>query len=838
MLTGTTLTFNATLAEQRRSEAEFNGVTQSPTRKALGTDISDATGQRNPFERAKVHIAYGYGLSGAGVKIGVVDTGYNLVGGQPAHVEEDGAGKIVVLASSNAFTSDAHGTHVASLAAGERDGTVMHGVAYNATLYLGMAQTSPVGIKGVFDEYLAQGVKVSSNSYGLDVQGNAASPWKPVKTSETGGFEVTAKNFLAYRDGAGLSNAAATANVLGGTAAEWTAAVASWRAFQNAGGVILFANSNYGANEIANGNPGLDEVDYAAAFPLAFTELKGGWITVTNATSKGLAIQSLGAETVAKSTKVEGNIYLMSAQCGLAASFCLSMDGFDVWSGSNKGTTSYESQGGTSQATPQTAGMIALLREAFPTASAADLAARLLYTADNGFFTGANRTVSNLSTASYTNGNGTITHQVSDIWGHGFPDMEKALKPVGATTTATARGRSVSLASLAQSVTLSRAFGGDSALSRATVLYNDQLNGVFGTSLGTMMADAPVTAIADAAVDQVRMDSTATAALGSVRLSFGQMIAPESPTRPSRVQSAIAISGKLGDRMGFAAGFGGRGVDTALGLRDDARAPSGISLADRALRVPLLTMNDTRQAYAVGGFRSGGLRLNGGAYSADDRDVRRVGRMPGDRGRSGGYLVDAGIDRIGGVLDLGLTIGTMDERGSFLGAFTPGESTGTRADSRFARVAIRAQLSPKVSVRGSWTGATTQARLSPDAVLGDLSLRSNAFAADVRFDEIVGRDSRLTLGVAQPLRIGGGSATMTLPTAVLISGPGNYSYLFDSSGYDLSPSGREIDVTAEFAKKLTGRLRFNISAMAISQPGHDADAGVGYAGLAGFRFGF
>jgi hypothetical protein len=212
--------------------------------------------------------------------------------------------------------------------------------------------------------------------------------------------------------------------------------------------------------------------------------------------------------------------------------------------------------------------------------------------------------------------------------------------------------------------------------------------------------------------------------------------------------------------------------------------------------------------------------------------------MPGDSGTAGGYLVDAGIERIGGLLDIGLTVGTMDERGSFLGAFTPGESAGTRADSRFARVAMRAQLSPTISLRGSWTGATTRAQLSPDAVLGDLSLRSNAFAADVRFDDIAGQDSRLTLGVAQPLRVGGGSATMTLPSAVLISGPGRYSYLFDNRGYDLSPSGRQIDLTAEFARKLTNGLRFNVSAMAISQPGHDADAGVGYAGLAGFKLGF
>ncbi len=52
-----------------------------------------------------------------------------------------------------------------------------------------------------------------------------------------------------------------------------TEAVASGKAFQDKGSVILFTSSDYGANEIADGGPGLDTVDYAAAFPLALTEL-------------------------------------------------------------------------------------------------------------------------------------------------------------------------------------------------------------------------------------------------------------------------------------------------------------------------------------------------------------------------------------------------------------------------------------------------------------------------------------------------------------------------------------------------------------------------------------
>ncbi len=774
------------------------------------------------------------------MRLGIVDTGYNLVGGLPAHNELNDAGKVTFLASSNEWISDAHGTHVAALAVGDRDGSGTHGIAYNARVFLGQTLTSPVGLKAIFDEFTANGVTISSNSYGLNVQGNAMSEWRPVLTSESGGFEVTARNFLAYRDAAGLTSAQATANVLGGTAAEWTATVASWRAFQNQGGVILFANSNYGANEIANGAPGLDEVDYAAAFPLAFPELQNGWIVVTNATSRGLATQSLGADAVAKGTKAENGIYLFSAQCGLAAAFCLSMDGVETWSGSNGGVTTFEAQSGTSQATPQTAGMLALLREAFPAASGADLAARLLYTADNSFFANGNATVSNLSTASYSNANGTITHRVSDIWGHGFPNLEAALRAVGATTTVSASGRRVALDSLAQNITLAGAFGRGSAASTATFLYNDQLNGVFGSSLASALAQAPVNTIADAAADQVRGETTTVAQTGNgIRMSFGQMVTPESAARPARLQTTGSIEAKIGSNFGFAAGYGGRGVDAVLGLRGEVPAPSGVSLTDRASRVALLALNDTRQVWAVGGLNTGKLRISGGAYGSDDRATRRQDRLPGERARTGGYVVDAGLDDLGGVVDIGMTFGTLKEDGSFLGSITPGRVGASSADTRFGRVAVRARVSPKVSLRASWTGATTDVRLAGEAVLGDVSqLRSNAFAADVRLDNVIARDSRFTLGVAQPLRVGGGTASVTLPSQVLIAGPGRYSYLYSANSYALAPSGREIDLTAEYSQKMTERLRFNISAMAMTQPGHDAAAGVGYAGLAGLKFNF
>ena len=73
-------------------------------------------------------------VAGSGVKIGIIDTGV-----QTTHVEIAGnytsSGSYdYVNGDSNPSDDNFHGTHVASIAAGVKDNSGMHGVAYNATI--------------------------------------------------------------------------------------------------------------------------------------------------------------------------------------------------------------------------------------------------------------------------------------------------------------------------------------------------------------------------------------------------------------------------------------------------------------------------------------------------------------------------------------------------------------------------------------------------------------------------------------------------------------------------------------------------------------------------------
>ncbi|TDP48315.1 S8 family serine peptidase [Zavarzinia compransoris] len=832
---------------------EFSGVTLSTERQALKGKTDDATGAKNPFERAKVHIAYGYGLSGAGVRVGVVDAGFNLVDNKPAHQDFDndpqnadsnGSGKFVVLTSTAALASDSHGIHVSGLLTGERDGKVMHGVAYGAQLYLGMSPSTPTEVTSLFKEYTDSGVKVSSNSYGFPLQGDGSAAWKPVQVPGSGSspsYEVTAKNVLDYMSANSLTATQALSNMHGGTAEEWQAALDQIVAYQNAGGIVLWANSNYGTNAIDNKEAsapesGLDDVDSFAALPLIAPQVQGAWITVTNGTSIGLATQVNGEVYVANSTAKENGIYLFSARCGIAKDFCLTMDGVAMWSGSNKGIDTYESQSGTSQATPQTAGMIALLREAFPTASAKDLTARLLFTADNGFFvnnTGSK--ISTITTASYTNANGTITHQVSDYWGHGFPDLEKALQPVGTTTTVTAAGEQVAVAAASRSMVLGGALGSNSGLSRSYFLYNDQLNGVFSASASSLAQTGTASDGVGAIVSETSLTQgglTLVSAGGSV-LSFAQGAALD-----GTAQRVMAFKTTVGEETSALFGYG-FSIDQGLGF--DARGGefAATGFGAQMMAVPVLNFDRERQGWVAGAWATADFRATVGAFGTTDAVRTDLGTDTDlYQSDSRGVVADLVFNDIG-PFDLNVTFGVVSEERSFLGTAFRSDVSALDAESRFSRIALRANVSEKIALTGSYTWVDTSVKDDGSALIGGFDrLRSDAFAFNVEFDDAVGRDSRLTLGIAQPLAVVSGRASLNLPDQVLINEPGDYTYGFSNRQVDLGVQDRQLDFVVDMERQVTSRFSFGIGGKLSQNPGHDPDAALGYSTVGRLKWKF
>ena len=304
-----------------------------------------------------------YGYSGAGIKVGVVDSGIDA-----SHQEFDG--KTIYgtdfASSASGFSEDenGHGTHVASIIAGERDTTGMRGMAYDAILYSYKVDndgdsgleglSSDSAIANIYNKHTTDSIKVSNNSWG-------------------GSTAVTAVSEATMR--ATRSNT-----------------ITAVRAFQNSGGVIIFAS----------GNDARSEPDSYGAMPYRIAETANEWLVVTSIDSAGLEAY-------------------YANRCGVAASFCVTAVGgstataaggvYAAKTGTNDSTTNnYIRYQGTSMAAPHVSGLVAALMEKFPSLTAAQIVTRVKSGASYNGLTGrGGETTANSTTA-----------QLQAIFGHGL----------------------------------------------------------------------------------------------------------------------------------------------------------------------------------------------------------------------------------------------------------------------------------------------------------------------------------------------------------------------------------------------------------------------------------
>lgn len=277
------------------------------------------------YDRVNLAHAYARGYTGAGQLIAILDDGFQL-----DHPEI--AGRVATtFPGANDMPIEEHGTHVAGIAAGTRDGTGMHGAAFGARLALYGFDYSPLMAIDRFNRASSEGAVVINNSWGFD--------------------DLTTDVQAAIADGASTSDA--LANVVGnGTAADWNGFLNAMVDAQEAGAVIVFAASNF---------PSIGSIDISAGMPLVDSRLLGRWLTVVN---------------------VDSNDQVTSIGCGEARAFCIAAPGENIVSAlpiDRLGALS-----GTSMASPLVSGAVALVVEAFGL-SPEEAVNRLLTTADRAF---------------------------------------------------------------------------------------------------------------------------------------------------------------------------------------------------------------------------------------------------------------------------------------------------------------------------------------------------------------------------------------------------------------------------------------------------------------------
>lgn len=438
------VTFDPVRAAQILASAEFRNADANCIYVGCAASGPLATNQSRAFELHNLHTALSSGLTGVNKLVAVVDTGFRVT-------HQEFAGKTIHQTGTLPVAD--HGTHVASLIAGVREGMGMHGVAPGANLHLTALNSSGASTLDITNVTLGT---LNAATLGAVAQNNS---W---------GFNVAASTLqahLAANPNQSVAQGLNTVIANYGTS-RWQAYLDALNTFEN-GGVVVWALSN--DETMASG-------DVMATLPYFDTRLQGAWIAAAN-----------GYFEVNPTGDISRAIRL-SAPCGLAARFCIAGDGTTTAANATS-DTSYSAGTGTSYVAPQIAGAVALLAEAFPDLTADEWAKRLLASADNSWFSTLGVPVA----GSVDFGNG-VTHAYSGEWGHGVLDIAAALSPIG--TVAVLSGDNVVTSdrtSLAESVLLTPAAFGDgltSALSTTDIAVFDSLNRGFAVQ-GSALVTAP-----------------------------------------------------------------------------------------------------------------------------------------------------------------------------------------------------------------------------------------------------------------------------------------------------------------------------------------------------------
>jgi subtilisin family serine protease len=488
-----------------------------------------------------------------------------------------------------------------------------------------------------------------------------------------------------------------------------------------------------------------------------------------------------GQIVIAGSVNASGAISSFSNRAGVNAQDYLVALGSQVRTIDQTGTAYFYS--GTSFSAPHIAGAVALLAQAFPNLTGAQIV-QLLY-------------------ASATD---LGTPGPDAVYGRGLLNIGAAFQPQGQTSLA----GSATPVSLTGGSTLSAPMG----------------DGGQG-SLGAVILDGFDRAFAADLAASVRRASPATTLTASLLGDQRSLAASGGDTtialsiRPGAEGVAIdrlLLTGREADQARATAAFVssrlGRDTRVALGISQSG-AGLAAHLAERAAP-PFLVARDFTQT-------TGFDRLAGSAFAvrqpvgrlnlwASAEQGRALVNEPARTGRYQRYrydMVAVGADRRFGPVSVAASASHLIERQTVLGArFAPALGIGG-GRSWFVDVETRADIAPNWTIGGSarWGWTVAGARLRTDAYAVDLSGHGLFEAGD-----------RLAFRLAQPLRVRSGGLSVELPVG--------YDYAIGVTDYarqrlDLSPEGREIDVEASYVRALWGG-RIGANLFYRREPGHIA----------------
>jgi hypothetical protein len=676
------------------------------------------------------------GATGQGVKIAVIDSGIN-----PSLSEF--AGRIDpasrdVAGNRPLGDDDGHGTAVTATAAAARNDSQNVGVAFDATI-LAFRADSPGSCTGedgcdFFDSALAQGI-----------------------------------------DAARLAGARVINLSLGGSAPSGQLLSAMQRAV-DAGIILVISAGNDGGDPALGNNADPFALIPAQQFP--------GQVIIAG---------SVGVATATGGTNLD-QISTFSNRAGDGQNWYLAALGYRVRTIDQTGAGFLFS--GTSFSAPIISGAVALIAQAFPNMTAAQIVDLLFSTADDLGPSGDDA-----------------------IYGQGRINLTRAFQPAGTTSLA---GTEVAVTDNSVSGGMPEAAGDGASQGTMGAIILDGYNRAFAIDLAKGLRKAETRQpLVRALTGQVR-GSAVQAGPVSLAMSVAERLGMPGIIEISRFD----IGPDDARRSRLVAG------SAVARLDSKTKAAFGLSQGAKAIERQLTDAESG--AFLIARDISGdpGFQARRGISMAFRRDLGFAGlTIASEQGRVWQQIETSATDspyrwnsvsfdrRFGSKTWGSISLSRLDEQQTLLGGRLGGLFGGAGSTSLFVDLEARRGLgsgwAATVMVRRGWT----------DFANG--KFQSGAYSLDVaKFGLLNGRD-RLGLRIAQPLRVEHGGIALMLPTS--------YNYATESETSTLSrlsfaPSGREVDAELSYST-LWGKGWVGANLFMRRQPGHvaSADADIGAA---------
>ena len=741
--------------------------------------------------------AYARGATGAGIAVGVIDSGVyeehiEFAQGSDNKVEYAGSD----YSSGNPRSDDAigHGTLVAGIIAANRDGTLvssginMHGVAFDASI---LAYEIPLGSgSGPYDPLDVEQINFSDDNYFANRFNTMADQVDIINLSFGFSGVVTSYTAAQVESAFGLT----------------IDALAQQNKSRSERSIFVFSAGN-AWNEIDDeGNTvDADSPELMPGLPYLFPELKDHMLAVAAVDDKG-------------------EIAFYSNRCGVAADYCLVAPGGGdgngngnvetderIWgptppdSGAEAGVHYYGGAIGTSFAAPVVSGSLALLKQMFPTVGNHELAARLLTTA-----------------------NKTGIYSDSSIYGQGLLDLDAATRPVGALGVASGNSLNSGLSDIgANTISVSGAGLGNSlvsALQGHTMALFDQQGFPFLSDASQLVQQSPpLSAVSRLQHHEQHLSNGARLQLGkssSLMTNPGSglqsdYLALQFGSRPN----AYADDQNTIDRfMGINANPG-----WFFGVYADAFVTPNQSRDDSSFAAPWLSF--ARNGWSSGGAMDLGLgklrigMFEGSQFKNSATDDLLTGHS---EHHSNGSLLEYAL--WSPAFSLNFQRGFISEDDSFLGA-SFGQNLGQLKNSGTEFFGLNGH----VQLNSNWQGifavylGTTESSLGANGLVEnsasfnvDNSVNSNSWSLGLNSSPDWQTDDRLSISLHQPLRVQSGQGSLQLATGRTT----DRQVIYETVNFDLQPQGREQQLELLYQFKL-GDIRAATRVEYTYQPHHN-----------------